>query len=76
MAGMSLGTLALARVDRMAATTVARYDGCNVLIYGTVKSVFPAQNPQELVVEADEVSWCGTNRRATGAVRILSLIHI
>lgn len=70
MAGMSLGTLALARVDRMAATTVARYDGCNVLIYGTVKSVFPAQNPQELVVEADEVSWCGTNRRATGAVRI------
>lgn len=70
MAGMSLGTLALARVDRMAATTVARYDGCNVLIYGTVKSVFPAQNPQELVVEADAVSWCGTNRRATGAVRI------
>jgi competence protein ComEC len=70
IAGMSLGTSALARVDRMAANTVARYDGCDVLIHGTVKSAWPAQSPQELLVESYEVEWCGISRRSKGAVRI------
>jgi len=70
MVGMSLGSRALTRVDKMAATTVARYDGCEVLIFGTVKSVWPVQNPQELIVESHKVLWCGVQRRAAGAVRI------
>ena len=70
LAGMSLGAVAMERTDGMAARSIARYAGRDVMVRGTIRSVWPYVDPAELILDVDTVMDQGSNGSAVGAVRI------